>query len=191
MDDLRRLADLLGVMNAVAGDIAALIGRPTQIGHVGEYIASRVFDIQLAESASNKCIDGYFRSGPLAGRSVNIKWTTKNDGLLNLAADSPPHFYLVLAGPKTAPGSSRGTHRPWVISAAFLFDGAELHSALLAAQTKIGVATSVRQRYWQAAEIYPEARNARLVLSDEQRAALTLFGPEGVASRIVERESSD
>jgi hypothetical protein len=36
-------------------------------GHLGEWIASVVFDIELESSASAKGIDGRFRSGPLRG----------------------------------------------------------------------------------------------------------------------------
>ena len=44
-----------------------IVGRPALIGHVGEYIASRVFGIALEHSAANKGYDGRFTDGPLAG----------------------------------------------------------------------------------------------------------------------------
>jgi len=43
MTDLRKLAELIRRRNAVGREIAALIGRPAQIGHLGEHIASQVF----------------------------------------------------------------------------------------------------------------------------------------------------
>jgi len=58
MEDLTRLAELIRTRNAVAAEIAALIGRPAQLGHVGEYVASRIFDICLCESASRKASGG-------------------------------------------------------------------------------------------------------------------------------------
>jgi hypothetical protein len=84
MDDLVLLADLIKAKNSVDNIIANLIGRPAQIGHVGEYIAAKIFDIELNRSASQKDIDGYFRSGPLAARSVNVKWYGKREGILDL-----------------------------------------------------------------------------------------------------------
>jgi len=54
MDDLTRLAQLIQTRNQVAREIASLIGRPAIIGHVGEYIAARVFRIALEESAAQK-----------------------------------------------------------------------------------------------------------------------------------------
>ena len=42
---LERLAELLRERNRVSTEIAALIGRPALNSHVGEYIASQVFDI--------------------------------------------------------------------------------------------------------------------------------------------------
>lgn len=175
MENLVRLAELIGTRNAVTGQIAALIGRPAQIGHVGEYIASRIFGISLEESASQKGIDGHFIEGQLTGRSVNIKWFTKQDGLLDLTPDALPDFYLVLTGPKTGATSSRGKIRPWVIKAAYLFRARELVDTLRSLGVKLGVATSVRQPFWHEAEIYSTQRNSQLVLSKEQRRLLALF----------------
>jgi len=89
--------------------------------------------------------------------------------------EAHPDFYLVLAGPKSGPISSRGTIRPWVISSVFLFEAEELVNALGGA--RIGIATSVRRQLWNDAEIYPEQRTMRLLLSPEQRALLAHFAP--------------
>jgi hypothetical protein len=75
-------------------------GRPALMGHVGEYITAQVFDVQLERSAANKALDGFFASGPPAGRFVNVKWTAKHNGLLNVREHSHPDHYLVLAGPR-------------------------------------------------------------------------------------------
>jgi len=143
---------------------------------MGEYIASHIFEIALEESASRKSIDGCFTKGELAGRSVNIKWYTKQEGLLDVTADALPDFYLVLTGPRSAASSSRGSVRPWVIDAVYLFDARELVSVLRSRGLKVGVATSVRQQLWDEAKIYPHQRNHGLVVSDEQRTLLALFG---------------
>lgn len=82
MDDLARLAELIKTRNRVTTNIAAVVGRPALIGHVGEYIASRVFRIALEESASRKAIDGHFTDNPLTGCSVNIKWYASKKGFL-------------------------------------------------------------------------------------------------------------
>ena len=76
MNDLQRLAELIRNRNSIERNIASITGRPALTGHTGEYIAANIFDIQLVESASEKGIDGHFNTGPLAGRSVNIKWYT-------------------------------------------------------------------------------------------------------------------
>ena len=60
MKNLKQLADLIGKLNALEPEITALIWRPAQIGHIGEYIASRIFGIELVESAAHKAIDGSF-----------------------------------------------------------------------------------------------------------------------------------
>lgn len=175
MDDLVRLAELIQTRNAVTSEIAALIGRPAQLGHIGEYIASRILGIVLEESASQKSIDGHFTYGELAGHTVNIKWYTKQEGLLALNVEHLPDFYLVLAGPKAGASSSRGTVRPWVIEAVYLFDAHKLLSVLLSRGIKISEATSVRRHLWDEAEIYPVQQNTRLMLSEEQRALWEFF----------------
>ena len=68
--EVAQLAELIRERNEVAWRITQLIGRPAQIGHIGEWIASRTFDIELEVSAVAKGIDGRFRSGPLQGKSV-------------------------------------------------------------------------------------------------------------------------
>jgi hypothetical protein len=178
MNDLVRLAELIRQRNAVERKITTVIGRPVTTGHLGEFIASKIFRIRLADSASKKDIDGQFRDGPLVGRSVNIKFYPKHDGLLALSPDTSSDFILVLAGPKSPAASSRGQFRPCVIESVFLFDTAVLVASLKRRGVKFGPATSIRQHYWEAAEIYPLQRSNLLVLSEEQRLLLALFKVE-------------
>jgi hypothetical protein len=64
-----------------------------------------------------------------------------------------------------------------VIRSVYLFDGQRLLEDLRARGVKIRTGSSVRQAAWAAAEVYPEPRNATLVLTQEQRDLLALFGP--------------
>ena len=176
MDDLLQLSKLIKTRNQLEEEITAIIGRPALIGHIGEYIASKIFAIDLEESASQKSIDGHFTMDPLRGYSVNIKWYGKYESILDITPDALPDFYLVLTGAKSSAMSSRGQTRPWLIKSVYLFDAPELFAALRKRGVKIGIATSVRQQHWQEAEIYPGQRNDRLLLSDGQRRLLALFG---------------
>lgn len=176
INGLARLADLLRTKNSIDAEISQIVGRPALIGHVGEYIASVIFNIGLYDSATHKGSDGVFRSGPLIGRSVNIKWYAKHEGLIDLNEAAMPDFYLVLSGPKSSSASSRGGTRPWSIESVFLFESAGLTGMLHRQGTKIGVATSVRAEVWESAQIYPPPRNPMLALTDEQRLRLKLFG---------------
>ena len=174
-DELQRLASLIKERNAVENAIAGVIGRPAHPGHVGEFVASRIFDIELPESAVNKGSDGYFRSGPLASKSVNIKKFSLHQGLLDIEPDARPDYYLVLTGPKVQPVSTRGTAQPWVIASAFLFDACALVQRLKQRGVKLGVATSVIQELWREAEIYPSPNNPALWLTEAQRNMLEMF----------------
>jgi hypothetical protein len=177
ISQLVHLAEAIREHNTVHARIAELIDRPALVGHVGEYIASAIFDIELNLSASAKGHDGFFRPpSPLAGRSVNIKWGTVFEGGMDVSPDAEVDDYLALTGPRATSMTSKGRTRPWLVESVFLFDLRELRAALIAAGVGIGVATSIRRSFWDAAMIYPEACNPRLVLSEEQRRLVALFG---------------
>lgn len=176
MDELPRLAGLIRRRNSLEYEITAIIGRPAAIGHIGEYIASRIFNISLEKSASFKSIDGRFLDGPLESRSVNIKWYAKLEGVLDITPDALPDYYLVMTGPKSNV-TSYDRVRPWTIDYVFLFDAHNLVGELIQRNTKIGIATSIRNVLWKNAEIFPGSTNSAYVLSTKQREALGLFGP--------------
>ena len=67
MDSLAQAAILLRQRNAIDVKLARLIHRPMTSGHLGEWIAAQIFDIELEASAVAAGIDGRFRSGPFAG----------------------------------------------------------------------------------------------------------------------------
>lgn len=176
--DLERVAALIAERNAVDAEIGTITGRPVVAGHLGEWIAAQVFDITLEHSAVAKGLDGRFAAGPLAGRTVNVKWYAKREGNLDLADDSDADFYLVMTGPRAAPVSSRGGTRPLRITAVYLFAIPELLAELRARGVQIGVAASVRVGDWDAAEIFPRQVNSALSVSEDQREALRLFAGE-------------
>lgn len=176
MEELIQLAGFIEQRNEIAGKITALIGRPAQIGHIGEYIASKIFDIQLQESAAAKAVDGYFSSGQLAKYSVNVKWYGKQECILAISPGLQPDYYLVMTGPHANAGISRGEVRPWVIDFVYLFKADQLVKMLQERGTKVSVATSVPKRYWHDAEIYPSQNNPDLILSAAQKELIALFG---------------
>ena len=179
-DQLRVLAALIAQRNAIDREISSIIGRPAHPGHIGEFVAARIFGIQLAESASQKGIDGHFARGWLAGKSVNVKKYSKGDSLLDVNPNAIPDFYLVLTGPRASAMSSRGSTHPWTIEVVFLFDGSALVQRLAMSGVKMGVATSVRRHLWDEAEIYPRPRNPDLRLTSEQISMIEMFGEPNV-----------
>jgi len=173
--DLQFLASLLKSRNTVDSKIANIIGRPTHVQDVGEYIASVIFGIAIEESAPHKDSSGRFTHGSLAGRNVDVQWYIRRDGELNIKPDALPDYYLVLAGPKSGVASIRNLANPWTIESVFLFDAHKLVEVLRERNVKIGAATSVIGVLWDRAEIYPRQVNNMLMLSEEQRTLLTLF----------------
>src|SRR5882762_3230205 len=142
MDNLHRLSTLLREMNRVGDEITEIIRRPALTGHLGEFVSSRIFDIDLAAAANNRAIDGRFREGPLSGKSVNIKCYLKLE-TLDINPNALPDFFLVLTGPRATGTSVRGAARPFVISHVFLFDAAALCETLKTRGVKLQTGTSL------------------------------------------------
>ncbi|WFG42339.1 hypothetical protein [Pseudonocardia alni] len=168
------VARLIRVRNAVDRELAGMIERPMTTGHLGEWLASRIFGIDLHARASHAGSDGTFSTGPMTGKSVNIKWYLKREGSLDVSLTTPPDVYLVLTGPHSTATTSRGELRPLTIDNVYLFDHSDLVDALSERGAKIGIASSVVKSQWADAEVYP-AESPLLPLSEEQRTALGLL----------------
>ncbi|MEZ0340390.1 hypothetical protein ACAG25_10455 [Mycobacterium sp. pV006] len=173
--ELAELAALLRERNALDARLGRLLNRPASTGHIGEWIASRIFDIKLETAANAAGIDGHFTVGPLAGRTVNVKTYGKQEGLLDMKSTAPLDFYLVFTGPKSAAMSSKGALRPFCIDAVYLFDSQRLRVDLGRRGVKFSEATSVRAVHWDEAEIYPRSRNPVLTVTEAQRQQLAMF----------------
>ncbi len=175
MGALEKLAELIKNKNLIEEQISSIIERPAFPGHIGEFIASHIFDIALHESAIKKGSDGKFNSGTLMGRSVNVKLYSKQSGILDLNLQFPSEYYLVLTGPKSFAVSSRGQYKPMIINSVFLFETTKLFDELKQRGVKIGIAASLTREQWNKAEIYPNQTNNILILSNEQQNQLALF----------------
>lgn len=175
MEPLEQLAKLIRERNEIDNQISSIIGYPAEKGHIGEFIASKIFNIHQNTSAIQKGHDGAFSNGLLKGKTVNVKLYSKREGILDLSPKFPPDYYLVMTGPRTTTASSRGTTRPWTIESVFLFDAAKLHETLKNRGVKLGIATSIIASMWKEAEIYPNPANKLLQLSEYQKNCLKLF----------------
>lgn len=178
-DSLADLAKAIARMNEAGAEIARIIEYPAERGHAGEYIAAAIFHIQLEEDKRKTGTDGCFAKGKLEGKTVNIKWYGKQEGLMDICTENGADFYLVMTGPRSPAKSARGETRPWLISYVFLFESQKLLPQLQ--HVKVGVATYLRRPLWEMAEVYPTPRSSELVLSDRQRSLLQLFGQEAQA----------
>jgi hypothetical protein len=172
---IERLGVLLRERNRVDAEIATLISRPSIQGHIGEYIAAAIFDLELSKNATEAGFDARFRSGPHAGKRVNIKWYGRREGLLDLNSLHETDFYLVMTGPKWSTSSSRKGARPLVIDEVFLFDAESLHNSQRKRGVRIGIASSVPLAAWESARIYPMSPQTTLPISAESCRLLSLF----------------
>lgn len=145
-------------------------------GHAGEWIAAQIFDLELEGTAAMPAYDGKFRSGPFAGKTVNVKWYLKQESVLDMTGSPTLDYYLVLTGPPPRPDEKRLL--PWVIDSVYLFDAHHLLDELLNGGVKVGLAASVRKDQWQKAKIYPQSLISAYPLSEEQQKLLKLFAPD-------------
>ncbi len=175
MDELKTLAELIKKRNGIGIRISKIIDRPSLQGHMGEFIAGKIFDLELHEDATKRGNDGVFKSGQLAGKNVNIKWYAKRENSLDINSVDPAEYYMVLTGPKSSMGSSRGSDRPLVINHVFLFESEKLISQLKKRAVKIGITTSITQEQWNDAEIFPNQRNNLLLVTEKQKELLGYF----------------
>jgi hypothetical protein len=116
------------------------------------------------------------RSGPLAGKAVNVKWYLKREASGTCRCPrrstttwcSQVHVQLPRhrrGGTRTMAGPTRCTSSTPTTC-----------SDLIGRGVKVGVATGVRIARWKAAEIYPTSANPALPVSARQAAQLALFG---------------
>lgn len=171
-----QVAQLILERNAIDDRIAQIINRPALTGHLGEWLASQIFDVDLEASAVSKAIDGRFASGALTGKTVNVKWYARREGTLDMTTSELLDYYLVFTGPKGAAVSSTGGTRPLLIHACYLFDARALLGRQLARGARIGAASSVPTGDWDAAEIYPQPSNQLLTVGPEEAELLKLLG---------------
>jgi len=170
MEGLNELAKLIHKRNEVDDEISDIIERPALCSHIGEYIASKIFDIKLEKSSNNKGFDGYFTKKSFNGnfnkKSVNIKFYPKRENILDINPKYLPNYYLVMTGPKSNSTTSLKAKRPLLISNVYLFDSKKLIDKLnkrinkrTKLPIKIGIATSVASEFWEEAEVYPEIKD--------------------------------
>jgi hypothetical protein len=140
------MAALLRARNEADAVIAGLLRRPAEQGHLGEWLAVRLLELEPAPSAHRCRLGREVRSGPLAGRTVNVKSYGALQGILDLHEDdAATDEYLVLSGTREAAGSSRGALGPLAVAHVHLIEGRPLIADLRSRGIKIGIASSVRR----------------------------------------------
>lgn len=53
MDDLIQLAELIKKRNLLERKLTTIIARPAELGHIGKFIASKIFHIKLEEATTH------------------------------------------------------------------------------------------------------------------------------------------
>ena len=176
MIQLEQLADLLQVLNTVNHALSGLLGRTANVGNISEIIASEILDIQLAERANHPVFDGTFASGPLQGKTVNVKWRNDGSKTINMKdSDMLPDYFLALTGPKKSSTKMGSPYHPFAIKEVCLFAAASLVQRLKKDGIPIGHQTRVGAEAWEKARIYPVQKGSPLPLMRTQEDLFTVF----------------
>ena len=176
MSNLPRLAELVRARNTVESNIANLLECDVDLGAVGEKIAASIFGISFIPAATPGQSTGIFTSPTFANKTVDVRWYPRRENMLTIHTDPAPDYTLVLAGPRLDANETRTFVNPWIITSVYLFPMPELLNALRMRGVRVGPRVSVNNQLWEQAEIFPASHNRALVLSDEQRQLLQLFG---------------
>ncbi len=172
MIQLEQLADLLRVLNTVNHALSGVLGRAANVGNISEVIASEILDIQLAERANHPVFDGVFATGPLQGKTANVKWRNVGVKTINMTdSDTLPDYFLTLTGPK----KTGSLYHPFAIKEVCLFEAAPLVQRLKKEGIPIGFQTRVGAEAWEKARIYPVQKGSPLPLTRTQEDLFTVF----------------
>ncbi len=82
-------------------DRRGITGRSARQGDIGEFIAAHVLYIKLTSTTVQAGYDGWFRSGPLEGRTVNVKTYGSAAAGIDISSHACD-YYLVLERPTEA-----------------------------------------------------------------------------------------
>jgi hypothetical protein len=169
--ELVAIAMLLRQRHEADARIADIIGRPASSAQLASFIAADVLDLEPV--GDDPAIDGWFRTGPLTGHTVNVRHYPRDRVPLDLAESDDLDHYLVLTG----------SARSWSIDRVYLFNAPELITGLRAHFRRIGTATGVGEAYWRAAELHPSPANQAFALSAGQTAAFDAFRSSALATQ--------
>lgn len=111
-------------------------------GHLGEWITSRIFDIQLEAYPSAKGIDARFRSGPLRESTVNVKWNVKHQAGSTRPTKTRSKTTSSSKTPRFRPDPHVAPPRRGCIVPVYVFDALRLKTEQLAG-VKLGIESSV------------------------------------------------
>jgi hypothetical protein len=171
------VASLVRERNAIDAKLAQIMHRPMASGHLGEWLASQIFDIELEKSAVTRGWDGRFRSGPLHDRTVNIKWYSNVRALSTRS--SPQRWTATWYWPARHPRRSLHEAAPAPGTSTPCTCSAHLNSTPSSSPAVSSSASppACAHKQWTNAEIYPST-NPLLPMTPRQVELLGQFRSE-------------
>jgi hypothetical protein len=127
-------------------DLSRILGSPVERWNLCELVTARALDVEVELSSAEWGQVGVFRSGPLTGSRVSIKFYSAREYLCPTGPEPPCDYHVAIKGPPD-------TRLPELIHRIYLFEVAGLPEEME------GRGSSMAQvdDSWDAFEIYPRS----------------------------------
>lgn len=175
--DFQVYFDALRRRRSADEELSRVLGQPVEGRNLCELIAARAMDIELEPSDREVGLVGIFRSGPLAGSRVSLRFHRHLEVLRPPKPEESCDYHVVLLGPPD-------TSSPDLLDSMYLFD-----TASFARESQRGQAPEARKDGWREAEIFPRQGAPWQVVEEEGWGLLRQIDAGTV--RRVPRHASD
>lgn len=140
-DELSDFADALRRRRSADEELSRLLGHPVERWNLCELVAARALDLELARSDPKQGHLGTFRTGPLAGSRVNLRFYRVREPLRPPAPGWDCDYHVVLQG-------SPDAEEPETLQGVYLFDASSFLRELQRGGGR-------KKEAWKEAEVFP------------------------------------
>gem|GEM_PF-1480306 len=178
-DELSDFADALRRRRAADDDLSRILGLPVERWNLCELVTARALDVEVELSSVEWGQVGVFRSGPLAGSRVSVRFYSAMEPLRPTAPEPPCDHHVAILGPPD-------TRFPELIHGIYLFEVAWIFEEM---ERSGGLMAQVDEA-WDAFKVFPGSFSPWKVIQSEARGLLYQVQDHAVRS-APPRHSAD
>jgi hypothetical protein len=155
-DEFIDFADALRRRRAADDDLSRILGRPVERWNLCELVTARALDVELELSSVEWGQVGVFRSGPLAGSRVSVRFYSSLEPLRPTGPEPPCDYHVAIKGPPD-------TRFPELIHRIYLFEVAGIPEEI----ERRGGSMAQVDETWDAFEVFPRSFSPWKVLQSD------------------------